>query len=67
MRDEAKPLLKGRFKLYVCPNGLFDCHTILLTIASNVSAAASVSNVRWLTVDSVRSSVDAEACHTLTP
>ncbi len=26
MRDESKSLLKGRFKVYVCPNVLFVCY-----------------------------------------
>ncbi len=27
MRDESKPLLKGRFKVYVCPHVRFDCYS----------------------------------------
>ncbi|MBD2039077.1 hypothetical protein H6F76_29425 [Leptolyngbya sp. FACHB-321] len=28
MRDEQKPLLKGGFKVYVCPSVLFNCYSL---------------------------------------
>ncbi len=36
MRDTAKPLLKGRFKVYVCPHVRFDCYSFNASVVNGL-------------------------------